>query len=441
MGVAVVLERPTGPVSPGAESSTDIRIRNTGAVVDQFELDVVGDAASWAHVEPQSVNLMPGEESSARLVFSPPRSSSVVAGPVPFAVRIMSREDTAGSMIEEAVVEVEAYSQIVVDLVPRTSYGRLAGRHELALDNLGNHAELASVSALDPDRLLNLRVDPANLTVEPGTATFVKVKAKPKKTFWLGPNKTIPFQVIVTSEENEQTVVQGSLLQQALLPAWTFKAVAFLIAIAIALAALWFAFLKPAVESTARAVAEDHSEEMLEAAEEANELAKQANEQAEQAAADAAAAKKASKETSETTKEIEDVVDANGGTGGGTATLDTARATDFRITTTTAPGTGFQEFEQDVPDGKVLWVSDLVLQNPAGDTGTLRILRGDQILFEFGLENFRDLDYHLIQPVGFTDEDSVVVEVACRNDADDCTPSVYFTGRINDEPKNEADGQ
>lgn len=434
MGVAVVLERPEEPLSPGAETSTDIRIRNTGAVVDQFELDVVGDAASWAHVEPPQVNLMPGEEGSARLVFAPPRSSQVTAGPVPFALRVMSREDTGGSSIEEAIIEVGSFSQIAADLVPRTSSGRFSGRHELALDNLGNHPELASVSAMDPDRLLTFRVQPANLTVDPGTATFVKIKAKPKKSFWLGPNKTIPFQVMVTAEESEPTMVQGSVLQTAILPSWTFKALAFLVAVAIALAALWFAFLKPAVESTAQAVAEDHSEEMIEAAEEANEIAKQANEQAEQAAEDAAAAEEASEKNTKETKEVKNLVD-DGGATNGTATLDTARATDFRITTTSAPGTGFRQFEQEVPDGKVLWVSDLVLQNPAGDTGTLRILRGDQVLFEFGLENFRDLDYHLIQPVGFTDADSVIVSVACRNDTDSCTPSVYFTGRMTDAPK------
>ncbi len=439
MGVAVVLERPEGPVSPGAETSTDIRIRNTGAVVDQFELDVVGDASSWAHVEPASVNLMPGEEGSARLVFAPPRSSQVVAGPVPFALRVMSREDTGGSSIEEAIIEVGSFSQVAADIVPRTSSGRFAGRHELALDNLGNHPELTSVTAMDPDRLLTFRVQPANLTVDPGTATFVKIKAKPKKSFWLGPNKTIPFQVMVTAEESEPTVVQGSVLQQAILPAWTFKALAFLIVIAIALAALWFAFLKPAVESTAQAVAEDHSEEMVAAAEEANEIAEQANAQAEQAAEDAAAAEKAADKSTKETKEVKEIVEDGGGTNG-TATLDTARATDFRITTSSAPGSGFQQFENDVPDGKVLWISDLVLQNPAGDTGTLRILRGDDVLFEFGLENFRDLDYHLIQPVGFTDADSVVVSVACRNDSDACTPSVYFTGRMTDEPE-EGDNQ
>jgi hypothetical protein len=438
MGVAVVLDHPEDPVTPGAEQTADVRIRNTGAVVDQFELDIAGDVASWARVEPAQVNLMPGEEGTARLVFAPPKSSRVVAGLVPYALRVMSREDTAGSAIEEGTITVGPYSQIEADLVPRTSYGKLAGRHELAVDNLGNHSVLTSVMASDPDRLLNLRVTPENLTIEPGTATFVKIKAKPKKTFWVGPNKTIPFQVVVGTEDTEPKLLQGSMLQRALLPAGLFKVAAFLIAVAIALVAIWFAFLRPVVVSTAKAVAEDHTKELAKAVEEGNKIAQDANDQAAKAAKDAAAAQKTSETTSEssskTTKQVQQLVTQEGG-GTNATTLDSTRATDFRITTQSSPGTGFKSFTHDVPEKKILWISDLVLQNPAGDTGTLRIQRGKDVLFEFGLENFRDLDYHLIQPMEFTSTDDVVVAVSCRNDADDCTPSVYFTGRITDEPK------
>ena len=224
------------------------------------------------------------------------------------------------------------------------------------------------------------------------------------------------------------------MLQQAILPAGLFKVIAFLIAIAIALVAIWFAFLKPAVESTARAVVEDHTEELAKAVADGNEIAEEANEQSAQAAKDAAAAQKTSEESSKTTEEVEKLVTKDGDTTTA-ATLDSTRATDFRITTKSAPRAGFEPFTYEVPEKKILWISDPVLQNPAGYTGTLRIRRGDDVLFEFGLENFRDLDYHLIQPMGFTSKDDVMVDVACRNDAGDCTPSVYFTGRITDEPK------
>lgn len=452
MGVAVVLERPGDPLTPGSEFASDIRVRNTGAVVDQVALDIVGEAAAWARVEPASLNLMPGQEATARLVFAPPRSAKVAAGPVPFALRAMSREDTAGSSIEESTVTIGQFSQIAAELVPRNSTGRFAGRHEIALDNLGNHQELASVNAFDADRLLKFKVEPTNVTVAPGTAHFVKIKAKPHKSFWLGPNKTIPFQVIVTGENAEQIPLQGAVLQRAILPPWFLKAIVVLIAIAIALAALWLAFLKPVVESTAKAVVEDETEDLVAAVAEGNEIAKEANELAKKAAQDAeknsddpGGGTKGQKNTdpngdgtgnNDKEKKDKNKKNKRDGPGPGPAgpTLDSARAEDFRITTAAAPGASFQTFSQPVPKKKVLWISDIVLQNPNGDTGTLEIRRGDTVLFEFGLENFRDLDYHLIQPVSFA-EDDVVVAVRCRNATGSCTPSVYFAGLVTKAPK------
>ena len=44
-------------------------------------------------------------------------------------------------------------------------------------------------------------------------------------------------------------------------------------------------------------------------------------------------------------------------------------------------------------------VTDLLLQNPDGDSGTVTVLRGDEVVYEARLENFRDLDLHLVAPI------------------------------------------
>jgi hypothetical protein len=429
MGVAVIMDRPRAPVVPGAETTSDIRIRNTGPVVDQFELDIVGEAATWAHVEPSAVNLMPGEESTATIVFSPPRSPQLAQGPVPYALRVMSREDTGGSSIQEAVIDVAPFSQTGGELLPRTSTGSRRGRHELVLDNLGNHPELVTVTAGDPDLKLDFRLDPANPTLEPGTATFVKLTAKPKKTYLRGPNTTIPFTVVAQPASGEPVVVSGAMLQTAILPAWILKALALAVAAAVALVVLWLVVLKPTVESTARNVAEDNTQKL------ANAITA-ATQQAAQAQKDAADAKKTAEQSSGTGGK-------NGGKNGATngdtnqsdsqqtatGTLDPGQATDFRIVTDVPSAGGFVSKTFTPAKKTTLWISDLVLQNPAGDTGTLRIQRGSDVLMVFGLENFRDLDYHFIQPALFTADQPVVVSVDCANTVGNCSASVYFSGR------------
>ncbi|MHB8893341.1 MAG: COG1470 family protein, partial [Candidatus Limnocylindrales bacterium] len=135
MGASVTLVTPAVAVEPGQSVSVEVRIRNTGTVVDEFVLDVLGDAAGWAAVEPGSVSLFPGAEGTAKAVFSPPRASGTPAGHVPFGLRARSREDPAGSAVEEGSVEVGAFQEPYAELVPRTSRGSSSGSHDLAVDN------------------------------------------------------------------------------------------------------------------------------------------------------------------------------------------------------------------------------------------------------------------------------------------------------------------
>ena len=106
MGVTATLVSRAVTVQPGAEATAEIRVRNSGTVVDQFTLEVLGDAAAWTIVEPAVVPLFPGAEAVARVRFKPPKSPDVPARAIPYAVRIKSREDARASMVEEGVVEV-----------------------------------------------------------------------------------------------------------------------------------------------------------------------------------------------------------------------------------------------------------------------------------------------------------------------------------------------
>lgn len=457
MGVAVALQGPTVPLEPGAESTHELRIRNTGSVVDQFEIDVVGEASGWTQVAPAQHNLLPGEEGRVLVTFAPPRSFRLEEGPVPYAVRVMSREDTAGSVIEEGTLQIAGFSELAAELMPRTSTGRWRGHHELALDNLGNRPQLVSIVAGNPDLKLDFDIRPANPTLEPGTATFVKIVAKPKRTFYRGQNVTHAFEVSATPQEGEPIVLQGSVVQTAILPPWLLKAALVAIAAIIGFTVLWLTMLRPTIESTAKAVAEDHTEELAQAITAASSQAAAAQQQA--AAAQEAATggggdgKGGAKPGSENggTKNAGDGTgdgDADTGTNGsgkggsgtdtGTpvgGTLSPKDAVGFRVTTDVPPAGGFVSSRHVPAEKTTLWISDLVLQNPAGDTGTLRIQRGDDVLLVFGLENFRDLDYHFLQAVAFTPDEPIVVDVDCKNPNGNCTPSVYFAGQTVADPK------
>jgi hypothetical protein len=280
VGVIASIDSASVAAEPGAEVSSVVRIQNTGMVVDHILLDVIGTAKSWATVEPAELNLLPGADATVRLTFRPPRTATPKAGVVPFAVRVMSQEDPDGSAIEEGTVEVGAFVDVTTELVPRTAQGRRRGRFRLIVENKGNQPTNIAVSAADPDLFLEFRVRPEIMLAEPGTATFVRLAATPKKRFLKGPNKSLPFQTLVQGNGFEPVTADGAMLQQQILPEWLLPAVGIALVAAALLVALWFTVLKPEVHSAATAAVAQVAAPLKSSAAKASQAAQAANQAA-----------------------------------------------------------------------------------------------------------------------------------------------------------------
>jgi hypothetical protein len=66
-----------------------------------------------------------------------------------------------------------------------------------------------------------------------------------------------------------------------------------------------------------------------------------------------------------------------------------------------------------VAKGRTLQMTDIVLENPQGDFGSLTISRGQNVLLVLALENFRDIDYHFVSPIVISGGQSLGVNVRC----------------------------
>jgi hypothetical protein len=386
-------------VVPGAQATAEIRVRNTGTVVDQFTVQVLGDAGAWSVAEPPVVSLFPGAEQTVRITFRPPRSSDVPAGPMAFGVRVASQEDPGGSVVEEGALQIGAFADTSAELAPRTSRGRTSATHDLAVDNRGNIPLNATITGLDPDRSVAFDIKPPSVVADPGTATFAKVGVKPRKRFWRGQPKTRSFQLQLDSPGQPPVLVSGSMLQESILPSWFLKALLLLLAALIALVLIWFLFLRPVIQSTA------------------------------QERTDAALVQAG----------IQPPTSTGGGqpAGGGQPTPTPAPGqTSAPPVSTPTPGPAGVETPRDgrMPvnsdavsptAGRTLYVTDLVFSNPNASTGALRLRRSGQDLMVLRLENFRDLDFHFVSPivVGPGQQLRLVCEGPC-----DAAAGLYFSG-------------
>jgi hypothetical protein len=255
MGVSVVFEGGSEAVEvvPGRQAEWAVSVQNTGQVVDRILLDVLGDAAEYTRVEPAQVNLLPGATERVLITFAPPRLASLEPGEVPFGLRAMSSEDPEGSTVEEGLVRIGEFGDVGTQLVPKSSAGRRSAKFRLVVENRGNRPEPIRVEPIDPDDKLGFKSRPATFVAQPGTATFVRLKAAPRKTFFRGPNRTLPYQVAALPQQGEAATDEGVVLQKQILPEWLFPVVGILAVVAGALAVLWFVALRPVVNSAATA--------------------------------------------------------------------------------------------------------------------------------------------------------------------------------------------
>lgn len=392
MGALAALAEGSLRVEPGGEASVEIRVTNTGSIVDQYTFEFLGDAAPWTSVEPPTLSLFPGAEGTALVVFRPPRRPSLHAGAVPFGVLVRSKEDASGSVSEEGTVEVAAFRESSAELIPRTSRGSRGASHELAVDNRGNVALNAKLEGLDPDRLLDFRVNPPLVPVGPGEAGFAHVRVRPVQTFWRGAPKTRSFQLAVQPDDGQPLTLTGTYLQEAMLPSWFARAVAAAIALVAAAVLLWAFVLQPQIRSNAEDALRAFGFTPVPAV-----------------AAQPAGAPSASGSSPGSSPAAPTVVSPPVGATG------------------QSPISGRLEGAAGVtPSGGTLFLTDLVFSNPTGATGDLVLQRGTESLLVLKLDNFRDLDFHFVTPITISDGQTLQLAPTCTA----CQPAVLYSGYI-----------
>jgi hypothetical protein len=418
MSPSVVLDPTPVRLEAGTSARIPLQIRNTGHIVEGYRVDVVGPPAAWTTVEPAEVTLYPGDTATLSVDLHPPRSPEAPAGEHLYGVRVVPVEHPEEAVVPEAVVEVLPFLELTAELVPRTSHGRLGGRHEVAVDNRGNAPVEVTLTASDPADSLLARVRPETLTVEAGHAGFADVRVRSARTVWRGSAVTHPFTVLVAPPAGNPVTLDGSHVQLPLIPSWLPKvALASLVAL-LALAALWNWPVKGTINSTAEAAV-------------APQVAA-VKAQARQAGDAAQSAKGSAVDAGKSAKKAGDLV--------GTPPPPRSVELPFSERLSAATAKGAQQTARfTVPRGATVALTDFVFENPQGDFGTLQLALGNTTLFNMALENFRTSDFHFVSPIRAVQGDTITMTVQCNEVGQpparttaptSCSTAAYLGGKV-----------
>jgi hypothetical protein len=385
-------------VVPGEGVDIPVTVRNSGDVVEAYDLDIVGVPATWVTFDPPRVALYPGASETVVLTVRPPRSSEVRAGELPYGVRVVPSEAPQTATVEEGVLTIAAFSEVTAELRPQVRRARLGARYRLTGVNGGNVEETLTISATDGEEQLRFAPRPRATALAPGERYAAVLGVRARRLLWRGTPRHLPFRALLTDAGGRAVTLDGTLVQQPVLSAWLLRLLALLLALLLLLLALWFGLLRPSVESAAR---EAVDEKVAQVAAEAEETADDA--------ADRAARDAVEQGLARTPAAAAPSPPAAGSGNGAARSGQFATALVVR----TNPG-GSASRSYTVPDKRVLLITDFLVDNPQGDTGTLTVTANGIRVVTYGLENFRNQDYHSVTPIRVPSGARVTLTVACR---------------------------
>jgi hypothetical protein len=406
MTTVATLQHPALEATPGSTATTELFVRNSGDIVEAYQIQVIGEPANWAVAEPALVRLYPGAAAQVQVRFTPPRSPQVAPADHPYAVRVIPTEKPGDVAVPEGMIRILPFTDTFAEITPRHSKTTRRATHEVAVDNRGNVPVRARLDMAATDAELTARVRPQVLTVLPGQAGFASVDVRHRKRRWKGQSENRPFQVAVATEDEGPLLLDAGSVQKPVLAGATGKALAALLALLLLGAGLWFGLLKPAVESAAKDAAADSAQEV------ANE---------EPAGGGASNANGGGDSAAGESPGVEDGATPSPGA------TPTPSATPARPRPTTAPianlnepisvttqlnrtGTG----RYTVPSGKVLLITDMFIENPQGDRGRVDIFVNGRRTYTQSMGNFRTYDYHVQSPLEVTAGNRVELRVTCQ---------------------------
>jgi len=213
-GVTVAIAPAMIAVKPGEEVSCEVRVRNKSNVVDQYEIQVVGEPSRWTIVEPTTLSLFPDAEGVARVRFRPARSSGVASGSKQFSIAVQSKASPNIAAFQDGSIDVALYQEASLSIVPRTSRGGESVTHRVTVENHGNAPLRATLEASDVDELLNFQFEPLALAVAAGQSAYAQLTVTPRSRFYDGPPQPHPFKVELHADGLAPVAAEATMLQE-----------------------------------------------------------------------------------------------------------------------------------------------------------------------------------------------------------------------------------
>lgn len=380
-------------VTPGGSVVAVLHVRNIGVEPDTFAITPSGMAAAYTTVATPIITLFGGETTAVEVEIRPPRLPTTTAGPVSLSVRIVPHDDPDRTAHAETGIDVLAFDECRIGLLQPVLRSRRRAVFELAVENGGNTTTSLQLRFVDQSGRTDGHCEPPSVVIEPGTTALAHVRVRVHQAHLERSARSMGFRVDALDRGEHVVSAHGTLVQAPLLPERLSFSVGSVIAALLLVALGWMGIVKPAIR-----------------------------EAAEQAVGDLP------------TTTLAPITTSSGQTPSGGSGAGGGEIVNVQLPVVVEVGQTLAN-SYAVPGGRTLQVTDIVIQNPQLDLGTLVVARDDEVLLTYNLGNvFSDIAVPFVTPLLFGPGSSVNVTVTCTGLGDatvaSCSPDVLVSGTL-----------
>jgi hypothetical protein len=383
-------------VTPGSVAVLQLTVVNLGDTTDTFVLTPAGMAAAWSTVNPATLTLFGGTQQVVDIDVFPPLLPSTTAGPTSLSIRIIPQSDPDDVRSAETTLNIAGSFDRRLDVLQPALRGRRSATYEMMLENRGNTQASCRLHLIDTTGRIEAEFDPPAAGVEPGGSTLIRMKVRAKGLQWERRPRTVPFRIDADQPGSPTATSNATFVQTPMVPERIVGRLMGVVAVAAVLLAGWFGVIKPAIKDAADTAVREA--------------------------------------VPETTTTLQSTIDSQTGVTTAPTTPAEEEGTIINIPLSVSVPVGQSDAAvYKVPAGQKLRITDILVQNPNQDQGSLYLLRGAVPLYTFGLANiFGDVSAPLVTPIELLSGEELVVQVTCTSQGDQtlttCFENVFASG-------------
>lgn len=384
------------PITPGQLAHAELTILNLGDTTETFAIVPNGLAAGWTTLRPATITLFGGSQGQVDVEINPPLLPSTSAGSTALTIRVVPQNDPDDVASTEATLLIAANHDRRVTLLQPALRARRKAIYEVMVDNQGNTQASCRMRIADSSSRVEADFDPPAIGVEPGASTLVKMKLRSSHLQWERRSRTIQFTVEAEQSGCPTASSMGTFVQAPVVPERFWGRLFSLAFGAAALAGIWFGLLRPEIRNVAR-----------------DEAAAAVGNLPAQVATTVVAAP-----TTIPTQQSE---------------VERLQGVTQRLEAQAAVGETISAVYE-VPAGFTFLLTDSTLQNQQADSGTAVLLRDNETLLQWDLDNVQiDSAYPWITPVEVPAGSKLSFQVTCAGAGDGlgtCRPALLIGGKL-----------